>query len=58
LVIAKCKEHMIGFYDCCYGEEKRLRIQYRFRNKLHECEYGNKDVVHIPQKGTLTKENE
>lgn len=46
------KEHMIGFYDCCFGEQKRLRIHYEFHGKLHECEYANEDNVLLPQRGS------
>lgn len=45
-----CKDAMLGFYDCCYGEDKMLRITYLYKNKFHECEVGDMDAVMIPQK--------
>ncbi|KAI8974740.1 hypothetical protein BDB01DRAFT_853779 [Pilobolus umbonatus] len=30
------KTNILGFYDPCLGEKKKLRVQYRFRHRLHQ----------------------
>ncbi|GAA5803597.1 hypothetical protein EDC94DRAFT_610938 [Helicostylum pulchrum] len=30
------KTNILGFYDPCLGERKKLRVQYRFRHRLHQ----------------------
>ena len=41
---------MIRFWDCCFGEEKRLRVVYSFKGLVHECEVGNTEAMILPQK--------
>lgn len=42
------KSNMIGFYDPCLGEKKRLRIKYRFQEKLHWVEIGDRETLALP----------
>lgn len=45
------KASIIGFYDPCFGEAKRLRITYRFGGKLHEVEVDDRAAVAAPVRG-------
>jgi DnaJ family protein C protein 11 len=42
------KSNMIGFYDPCLGEKKRLRIKYRFQEKMHWVEVGDRETLALP----------
>lgn len=42
------KSNMIGFYDPCLGEKKRLRIKYRFQERLHWVEIGDRETLALP----------
>lgn len=44
----RSKSGLLGFYDVAIGEEKRLKIRYLFKEKLHEVECGDRDGVAIP----------
>lgn len=46
---SKCD--LLGFYDPCLGESKKLRVRYTFKDVLHEVTVGDKDVLRIPMKG-------
>lgn len=43
------KAGIVGFYDPCLGEEKKLAVTYRFRNMTHEVTVGDKDALLIPR---------
>ncbi|RUS29025.1 hypothetical protein BC938DRAFT_481156 [Jimgerdemannia flammicorona] len=45
------KSNIMGFYDPCMGERKKLRIKYRFQNKLHEVTVGDTAPVACPLRG-------
>ena len=42
------KSNMIGFYDPCLGEKKRLRVKYRFQEKIHWVEIGDRETLALP----------
>ena len=50
----RSKADLLGFYDPCIGESKKLRIRYLFREKVHEVTVTDKEVLRIPMKGELT----
>jgi DnaJ family protein C protein 11 len=41
----------VGFYDCFMGGDKSLRIQYRFRGKVHDVTVADEDPVKCPMRG-------
>jgi DnaJ family protein C protein 11 len=45
------KYDLLGFYDPCIGEGKKLRIKYMFKDVLHEVTVGDRDSLRIPMKG-------
>ncbi|KAI8804954.1 hypothetical protein BJ742DRAFT_856333 [Cladochytrium replicatum] len=47
------KAYIIGFYDPCLGENKRLLITYRFQGRLHEVEVDDTAAVAAPLRGHL-----
>jgi DnaJ family protein C protein 11 len=53
---AGCKSSLLGFYDPCPGEEKTLRVVYRFKNRLHEVEIDDEDELAAPKKSHLASE--
>jgi DnaJ family protein C protein 11 len=46
---SKCD--LLGFYDPCIGESKKLRIRYLFRERLHEVTVTDRETLRIPMKG-------
>jgi DnaJ family protein C protein 11 len=50
----RSKSDLLGFYDPCIGESKKLRIRYLFREKVHEVTVTDKEVLRIPMKGEFT----
>eukprot|EP00124_Ichthyophonus_hoferi_P001503 Ihof_evm2s80 gene=Ihof_evmTU2s80 len=44
------KSGLPGFYDCAIGEEKKLRIQYRFRGHLHEVILSDEEPMSCPKR--------
>ncbi|KAI9104664.1 hypothetical protein DFS34DRAFT_604008 [Phlyctochytrium arcticum] len=50
------KSNIIGFYDPCLGEAKRLRITYRFQGKLHQVEVDDQAAVAAPLRAHLVPE--
>lgn len=42
------KANLPGFYDPCPGEEKVLRIRYKYRNKLYEVTIKDTESLRIP----------
>jgi len=49
----RSKSDLLGFYDPCIGEGKKLRIRYLFKEKLHEVTVTDREVLRIPMKGEL-----
>lgn len=45
------KFDLLGFYDPCIGESKKLRVRYLYKEVLHEVTVGDKEVLRIPMKG-------
>ncbi len=41
---------LMGFYDPCPGDDKQLRVRYRFHGALHEVTVGEADALRIPQR--------
>ncbi|KAI8922173.1 hypothetical protein DFJ77DRAFT_14589 [Powellomyces hirtus] len=46
------KANVIGFYDPCWGEAKRLRVTYKYQGKLHQVEVDDHAAVAAPLRGT------
>ncbi|KNC87870.1 hypothetical protein SARC_00004 [Sphaeroforma arctica JP610] len=44
------KSGLIGFYDCCMGEDKQLRVQYRFKGHLHEVTINDDEPLSCPKR--------
>jgi len=42
------KSNLLGFYDPCIGEPKKLYIRYLFKDKLHEVAFDDMEVVSLP----------
>jgi hypothetical protein len=42
------KAWLEGFYDPCPGEEKYLRVRYKFLDMLHQCEVHDEDELCLP----------
>ncbi|KAJ3196162.1 hypothetical protein HK101_009902 [Irineochytrium annulatum] len=42
------KAHLVGFYDPCFGEAKRLRVIYKFRSNMHMVEVDDIAAVAAP----------
>ena len=42
------KSSLLGFYDPCFGESKRLRITYKFHDRLHMVEVDDRAPVAAP----------
>lgn len=42
------KHNILGFYDPCLGEKKRLKIRYRFHGQLHEAIVDDKATLVAP----------
>jgi DnaJ family protein C protein 11 len=53
---AGSKSSLLGFYDPCPGEDKTLRVVYRFKNRLHEVEIDDEDELAAPKKSHLSSE--
>ncbi|XP_052760863.1 dnaJ homolog subfamily C member 11-like [Mya arenaria] len=52
------KSDLPGFYDPCYGEDKKLYIKYKFRKKLHHTTLNDQDSIRLPQQRHLLREEE
>uniref|UniRef100_U5EWB7 Putative molecular chaperone dnaj superfamily n=1 Tax=Corethrella appendiculata TaxID=1370023 RepID=U5EWB7_9DIPT len=48
------KYELPGFYDTCVGEEKHLKIDYRYQNSSYSIIVNDKDSVRLPQIGNST----
>ena len=46
------KSDLVGFYDPCFGEKKKLRVMYQFKGKLHQVTVGDCEALVIPKRGT------
>ncbi|KAJ3069388.1 hypothetical protein HDU98_007517 [Podochytrium sp. JEL0797] len=42
------KAHLVGFYDPCIGEAKKLRVTYKFQGKLHFIEVDDLSALAAP----------
>jgi DnaJ family protein C protein 11 len=42
------KSSLLGFYDPCFGESKRLRITYKFHGRVHMVEVDDRAPVAAP----------
>ncbi|KAJ3036554.1 hypothetical protein HDV00_002576 [Rhizophlyctis rosea] len=52
------KSSIIGFWDPCFGEGKRLRVTYRFGGKVHEVEVDDRQAVAAPVRGHIVADAE
>jgi DnaJ family protein C protein 11 len=52
----RSKFDLLGFYDPCIGEGKKLRIRYLFKDKLHEVTVTDREAVRIPMKGEFPQQ--
>lgn len=41
-----------GFYDPCIGEDKFLRIEYKYRNNIYNVTIPDTEALKIPNTGT------
>eukprot|EP00842_Homolaphlyctis_polyrhiza_P006749 jgi/Hompol1/7075/HPOL_005181-RA len=48
------KASIIGFWDPCYGEKKRLRITYQFQGRIHQVEVDDRAPVAAPLRGKMS----
>lgn len=46
----RAKHNLLGFYDPCIGENKKLRIRYLFRGRLHEITVDDVSGLRAPVK--------
>jgi DnaJ family protein C protein 11 len=46
----RSKSGLLGFFDCCPGQAKVLRIRYEFGPgpRVHEASYADRDAVTLP----------
>eukprot|EP00123_Amoebidium_parasiticum_P005462 comp16651_c0_seq1/m.14849 comp16651_c0_seq1/g.14849 ORF comp16651_c0_seq1/g.14849 comp16651_c0_seq1/m.14849 type:complete len:554 (-) comp16651_c0_seq1:203-1864(-) len=44
------KSGLPGFYDCAIGEDKSLRVQYCFRDRLHEVTIADDEPLSCPKR--------
>ncbi|KAG9100156.1 hypothetical protein FS749_016108 [Ceratobasidium sp. UAMH 11750] len=47
----RSKAGLLGFYDPCAGERKRLEIKYTFRGRVHVASVDDKAPVSLPLRG-------
>ncbi|GAA6043498.1 hypothetical protein JCM8097_002241 [Rhodosporidiobolus ruineniae] len=52
----RSKSALLGFYDPALAERKELRIRYRFKGRLHEVVYGDKEAVALPMRSHLVED--
>jgi len=52
----RSKASLLGFYDAAIGEKKRLRVRYRFKGRVHEAVWRDRDAVALPMKAHLLEE--
>lgn len=50
------KSGLPGFYDPFIGEEKRMYIRYKFRNRLHQVFLSDTEPIRLPQQKHLMQE--
>lgn len=44
------KYHLLGFWDPCIGESKKLRVRYMFRGKVHQVTVDDMAALRAPMK--------
>lgn len=47
----RSKHNLLGFWDPCLGEKKKLRVRYMFRGKIHEVTVDDTMGLKAPMKG-------
>lgn len=47
----RSKAGLLGFWDPCWGERKRLLVRYQFRGRTHQVAVGDEDALLIPMRG-------
>ncbi|KAI8820842.1 uncharacterized protein EV422DRAFT_530422 [Fimicolochytrium jonesii] len=50
------KANLIGFYDPCWGEPKRLRVTYRFQGKLHRIDVDDTAALAAPLRAHIVSD--
>ncbi|BGP51247.1 hypothetical protein JCM10450v2_007176 [Rhodotorula kratochvilovae] len=54
----RSKASLLGFCDPALGEKKRLRVRYRFKGRVHEATWADREAVAIPLRAHLVEEEE
>ncbi|KAI8339624.1 hypothetical protein BC941DRAFT_420998 [Chlamydoabsidia padenii] len=47
------KTNICGFYDPCLGEQKQLKVEYRFQNQLHQVTVKDNAALIVPMRAHL-----
>lgn len=47
----RSKSGLVGFYDPCYGERKRLVVMYTFKGKPHRAVVDDEALLLLPLRG-------
>ncbi|KAL1408743.1 hypothetical protein Q8F55_005556 [Vanrija albida] len=53
---ARNKFNLLGFYDPCIGENKKLRVRYLFRGKIHEATVDDVGSLRAPVKSHVLED--
>lgn len=51
----RSKAHLLGFFDCAYGEKKRLRVRYTFKGRRHEVVLDDTEALAMPLRGHVVE---
>ncbi|KAG9006544.1 hypothetical protein FRB94_000638 [Tulasnella sp. JGI-2019a] len=47
----RSKSGLLGFWDPCWGQRKKLLVRYRFRGRAHEALVDDSEALLIPMRG-------
>ncbi|GAA6049156.1 hypothetical protein JCM3770_003282 [Rhodotorula araucariae] len=54
----RSKAALLGFCDPALGEKKRLRVRYRFKGRVHEATWADREPVAIPLRAHLVEDED
>jgi len=57
LPAGQSKSGLLGFYDPCPGEQKSLRVRYRFKSSMHEVTVDDEAQLRCPLSRHVLKSN-